>query len=174
MTGWLKDDVKKRPIVRRKAKTFFMIARRSTFASRSRTGEPFAVSYDAEVMKPAETKTTEDADRADQDLPELGVRILSDFGRIVAAEARLLEINIVGAARALVDRIYLAALLIVIAAAGVVSIIGGICLLLHEWMPWWQVLGIVGLASMLLAEILRRTLMHPEVPIVEISTPRGN
>jgi len=124
-------------------------------------------------MKPAETKPAQGDDRGEKeaDLPELGVRILSDFGRIVAAEARLLEINIVGAARTLVDRIYLAAVLIVIAAVGVVSIIGGICLLLHEWMPWWQVLGIVGFTSMLLAEILRRTLMHPNVPIVEISTP---
>lgn len=125
-------------------------------------------------MKPAETKTTESVDRAntETDLPELGVRILSDFGRIVAAEARLLEINIVGAARALVDRMYLASLLIVVAAAGVVSIIGSITLLLHEWMPWWQVLGIVGLASILLAEILRRALMRPEVPMVEM--PRDN
>jgi hypothetical protein len=126
-------------------------------------------------MKPAETKTTESVDRnKETDLPELGVRILSDFGRIVAAEARLLEINIIEAARVLVDRTYLAVLLVVVAAAGVISIIGSIGLLLHEWMPWWQALGILGIASILLAEILRRTLMHPDLPIVEISTPRDD
>jgi hypothetical protein len=125
-------------------------------------------------MKPGETKNAEGADRSETetDLPELGVRILSDFGRIVAAEARLLEINIIGAAQALVDRIYLAAFLIVVVAAGVVSIIGSIALLLHEWMLWWQVLGIVGIASILLAEIVRRAMMPANIPIVEVSTPR--
>jgi hypothetical protein len=132
------------------------------------------------AMKSAETKPAEDAGRADReldkgsDLPELGVRILSDFGRIVAAEARLLEINIIEAAQALVGRIYIAALLIVVGAVGVVAIIASIGLLLHEWMPWWQALGILGIALILLAEILRRALTHPDVPLVEISTPRDN
>jgi hypothetical protein len=108
------------------------------------------------------------------DLPDLGVRILTDFGRIVAAEARLLETNLVGAAQALIDRVYLTAILVVIAAAGVVSIIGSIVMLLHQWMPWWQVLGIVGVGSLLVAAILRRILMPRDVPIFEISTPRDN
>ena len=108
------------------------------------------------------------------DLPDLGVRILTDFGRIVAAEARLLETNLVGAAQALVDRVYLTAILVVVAAAGVVSLIGCIVMLLHLWMPWWQVLGIVGLASLLLAAILRRILIPHDVPMFQISTPRDN
>ena len=108
------------------------------------------------------------------DLPDLGVRILTDFGRIVAAEARLLETNLVGAAQALIDRIYLTAILVVVVAAGVVSIIGSIVMLLHQWMPWWQVLGVVGVGSLLLAAILRRILMPRDVPIFEISTPRDN
>ncbi len=127
-------------------------------------------------MKRAENEIAEDVGRAgkETDLPDLGVRILSDFGRIVAAEARLLEVNIIGAAQALVDRIYLAAVLIVVATAGVVSIVASIIFLLHQWMPWWQVLGIVGIASILLAEIIRRVLMPPDVPIFQISTPRDD
>ena len=126
-------------------------------------------------MKPAEIKPAEDIRRADSeldkgsDLPELAVRMLSDFGRIVAAEARLLEINIIGAAQALVERVYIAALLIVVGASGLVAIIAGIALLLHQWLPWWQVLGILGLALILLAEVLRRTLTRPDVPTVETS-----
>ena len=127
-------------------------------------------------MKPSESEIAEGVGRGrrETDLPDLGVRILSDFGRIVAAEARLLETNIVGAAQALVDRVYLAAILIVVATAGVVSIVGSIILLLHQWMPWWQVLGIVGLGSILVAAILRRVLMPRDVPIFQISTPRDN
>jgi hypothetical protein len=126
-------------------------------------------------MKPAETEVAEGVGRVPrEDLPDLAVRIVSDFGRIIGAEARLLETNIIGAAQALVDRVYLAAILIVIAAAGVVSIIGSIIMLLHQWMPWWQVLGIVGLASIVIASVLRRVLMPPDVPVFQISSPRDN
>ena len=110
--------------------------------------------------------------RRETDLPDLGVRIITDFGRIVAAEARLLETNLLGAAQALVDRVYLTAILVVVAAAGIVSIIGSIMMLLHQWMPWWQVLGIVGITSILLAAILRRILMPRDVSVFQISTTR--
>jgi hypothetical protein len=97
------------------------------------------------------------------DLSDLALRILSDFARIVAAEARLLESNIVGAAQALVDRVYIASTLIVLAGAGVLAMLASVILLLHHWMPWWQVLGLVGIASIVLAEVLRRTLI-PAAP----------
>ena len=125
-------------------------------------------------MKSADNEIAEGVSRVrrETDLPDLGIRIITDFGRIVAAEARLLETNLVGAAQALVDRVYLTAILVVVAAAGIVSIIGSIIMLLHQWMPWWQVLGIVGLASLLLAAILRRILIPRDVPMFQISTPR--
>ena len=127
-------------------------------------------------MKPAETEVSEGVGRVrrENDLPDLGVRILADFGRIVSAEARLLESNVVGAAQALLDRAYLSLILVVIAAAGVVSIIASIILLLHKWMPWWQVLGIVGLASIAIASVLRRVFMPPDVPAFQVSSPRNN
>jgi hypothetical protein len=95
----------------------------------------------------------------EQDLPELGVRILSDFARIVAAEARLIETNLVGAAQSLLDRVYITATLVVLAAAGVLALLASIALLLHQFMPWWQVLGAVGLCAIIAAELLRRTLI---------------
>jgi len=127
-------------------------------------------------MKSSENEIAEGVGRArrETDLPDLGVRILTDFGRILAAEARLLETNLVGAAQALVDRVYLTAILVVIAAAGIVSLIGSIVMLLHQWMPWWQVLGIVGLGSLILAAILRRILMPRDVPIFQVATSRDN
>jgi hypothetical protein len=103
----------------------------------------------------------------EEELPELAVRILSDFARIVAAEARLLESNVVGAANTLVDRLYIAAILIVLAAAGVVALLIGLVLLMHHWMPWWEVLGAVGLCALVVAEVLRRTLIPaPSVPAI--------
>ena len=89
----------------------------------------------------------------------MAVRILSDFARIVAAEARLLESNIVGAANTLLDRVYIAFILIVLAATGVVALLTSLILLMHHWMPWWQVLGTIGLCAIVVAEVLRRTLI---------------
>lgn len=105
-------------------------------------------------------------ERQPQDqLPELAVRILSDVARIVAAEARLLESNIVGAAQTLLGQVYLVSTLIVLAAAGVVALLASLVLLLHHWMPYWQVLGVVGVGAVVLAELLRRSLIPATVNI---------
>jgi hypothetical protein len=112
-------------------------------------------------MKANETNITVERQRREEELPELAVRILSDFARIVAAEARLLESNIVAAANTLVDRVYVAAILIVLAAAGAVAMLGSVVLLLHHWMPWWQVLGAVGICAIVVAAVLRRALIPP-------------
>jgi hypothetical protein len=90
------------------------------------------------------------------ELPELAARLLADFARIVAAEARLLESNIVGAAQICLDRASIASILIVLRAAGVVALLASLMLLLHLWMPWWQVLGVVGVGAIVAAEVLTR------------------
>lgn len=110
-------------------------------------------------MKPNESDLAIEQGEREAELPELAVRILSDFTRIVAAEARLLESNIVGAAQTFLDRVYIASTLIVLAAAGVVALLASLALLLHEWMRWWQVLGLVGVSAILVAEVLRRSLI---------------
>ena len=112
-------------------------------------------------MKANNNNITVERQPRDEELPELAVRILSDFARIVAAEARLVETNIVEAANSLVDRVYIAAILVVLAAIGVVAMLSSVVLLLHHWMPWWQVLGAVGLFAIVVAAILRRSLIPP-------------
>jgi Putative Actinobacterial Holin-X, holin superfamily III len=110
-------------------------------------------------MKASDNNITVERQPREEELPELAVRILSDFARIVAAEARLVESNIVAAANSLVDRVYISAILIVLAAAGVVAMLSSVVLLLHHWMPWWQVLGAVGIVALVVAAVLRRTLI---------------
>jgi hypothetical protein len=110
-------------------------------------------------MKANDNNLTVEGQGREEELPELAVRILSDFARIVAAEARLVESNIVEAANSLVDRVYIAAILIVLAAAGVVAMLSSVVLLLHHWMPWWQVLGAVGICAIVAAAVLRRALI---------------
>ena len=102
------------------------------------------------------------------DLPELGVRILGDFARIVAAEARLVEGTVIGIAQAFVDRLYIASIMMVLALAGVLAVVGSVVALLHLWLPWWQVLGVVGFGALILAAILKHTLMRSDVPFYEL------
>ncbi len=124
-------------------------------------------------MKSSESSIAVERERHEADMPELAVRILSDFARIVAAEARLLESNIVQAANTLVDRVYIAAILVVLAAGGVGALLASVVLLLHHWMPWWQVLGLVGVVAILLAEILRRSLIpSPSSAVSSMSVAR--
>ena len=112
-------------------------------------------------MKSNESNIAIERERREEELPELAVRILSDFARIVAAEARLIESNIVSAANTLLDRVYIVSALIVLAAAGVIALLSSVALLLHHWMPWWQVMGVVGVVAIVGAEVLRRTLIPP-------------
>lgn len=122
-------------------------------------------------MKSNESDRNASAPR-EADLPDLAVRILSDFARIVAGEARLLESNIAGAAQTFLDRVYVASTLIVLAVAGVVAILASVVLLLHQWMPWWQVLGLVGIGAVVVAEVFRRALIRPDESDSAIPMPR--
>jgi uncharacterized membrane protein YqjE len=123
-------------------------------------------------MKSNESNIAVEPERHEAELPELAVRILSDFARIVAAEARLLESNIVEAANALVGRVYIAGILIVLAAGGVVALMASVVFLLHQWMPWWQVLGLVGVTAIILAEVLRRSLIPaPSASAISVARP---
>ena len=121
-------------------------------------------------MKASDNNITVERQPREEELPELAVRILSDFARIVAAEARLVESNIVAAANSLVDRVYIAAILIVLAAGGVVAMLSSVVLLLHHWMPWWQVLGAVGIFALVAAAVLRRALIpRAAAPVVSLA-----
>jgi hypothetical protein len=123
-------------------------------------------------VKSNQSNITIEHERHEQELPDLAVRVLADFARIVSAEARLVESNIVSAANTLLDRVYIVSILMVLAAAGVVALVGSLGLLLHHWIPWWQVLGIVGVLAIVAAELLRRSLIpHHPVSGTSLSRP---
>ena len=92
------------------------------------------------------------------ELPELAVRALSDFERVVAAEARLFETNLVTASNGFLERLYIQSILIVVAAVGMVTLFVSVALILHQWLRWWQVMGILGACLLVAAEVLRRAL----------------
>lgn len=110
-------------------------------------------------MKPNESDLTTEQQPRENELPELAVRVLSDFERIVAAEAGLIEANIIRAAQVLFDRLYVEALLIGLAAIGGIAVVISFALLLHEWMKWWQAMLVLGVCVIVAAELLRRALV---------------
>jgi hypothetical protein len=60
----------------------------------------------------------------------------------------------------------------VLAIGGVGALLASLVLLLHRWMPWWQVLGLVGITAIVVAEVLRRTLIPAPASKSEISVAR--
>lgn len=110
-------------------------------------------------MKSNESDVAIEQEHRQPELPELALRALSDFERIVQAEARLFEDNIVSAAQVLLDRVYVEAILIGLALIGGAALLVSIALLLHEWMRWWEALGLLGVCAMIAAEALRRSLV---------------
>ena len=110
-------------------------------------------------MEPNESNALEhEPAHREAELPELAARALSDFARILAAEARLLETDFVSAAQSLLDRLYIEAILIVVAAVGVVALVISFALVLHHWLHWWQVTGLLGACAIVAALGLRRLL----------------
>ena len=76
--------------------------------------------------------------------------------------------TVVGVAQAFVERLYLVSIITVLAVVGVVTVIGGVMALLHTWLPWWQVFGVGGIGSLILAAVLKHTLMPSGVPFHEL------
>ena len=110
-------------------------------------------------MKSNESNIAIEQAPREPELPELLLRALSDFERIVKAEARLFEENLVSAAQVLLDRVYIEAILIGLAAVGIVALLASFALLLHQWMRWWEALGLLGVCAIIAAEALRRSLV---------------
>jgi hypothetical protein len=110
-------------------------------------------------MEPNQSENAVRQAPREPELPDLAVRAISDFERILAAEARLLETNLLTATHKLLDRLYIQSILIVMGAVGIIALLVSVALILHRWLPWWQALGLLGVSTLVAAEVLRRSLI---------------
>jgi hypothetical protein len=108
-------------------------------------------------VEPNESENAARQVAREPELPDLAVRALSDFERIIAAEAHLLETNLLVLSNKFLERLYVQSIVITIAALGTVMLLVGVALILHRWQPWWRVMGILGVFLLVAAEVLRRT-----------------
>jgi VIT1/CCC1 family predicted Fe2+/Mn2+ transporter len=98
---------------------------------------------------------------ATSDWPTLIERAVDDVSRILRSEVHMLQTS-VGAALELQVSKTIAHL-----ANTVVMLIGALCMLcafiflLHQWLPWWQAFGAIGVATLLVG-IVGSAVTRPE------------
>jgi hypothetical protein len=94
---------------------------------------------------------------ASSDWPTLIERAVDDVSRILRSEAHMLETSL-GAALQLQIANTIGRLMIVAAMlSGAICILFASILLLHQWLPWWQAFGLVGLTMLVAGIIINAT-----------------
>ena len=83
--------------------------------------------------------------------PALLATLLEDFTRVLQSEVKLLRASIDSALKTAVVRAVSQLVLVVIALYGLLCLIGAAVVFLHEWIEWWQALGLTGVALVLVA-----------------------
>jgi VIT1/CCC1 family predicted Fe2+/Mn2+ transporter len=81
---------------------------------------------------------------ASPDWATLTERALDDLSRIVRSEIHMLQTSIETAVEARIDRVVTRAMTIAAMVCGAFCILCAVILLLHQWLLWWQSLGIAG------------------------------
>jgi hypothetical protein len=104
---------------------------------------------------------------ASNEWPTLLARMVDDLSRIVETELRLFEANLVGLLSSTVDRAIAGMLMVAASVVGATCLLVALILLLHNWLEWWQAVGIVGLAMVLPALIAYFKMSTPRASAVK-------
>lgn len=94
--------------------------------------------------------------------PTLLGRMVDDLSRIVETELRLFEANLVGLLNTTVDRAIAGMLLLALSVVGGACLLVALILLLHQWLPLWEAIGIVGLAIEVIGAIAFLSIRAPK------------
>jgi Putative Actinobacterial Holin-X, holin superfamily III len=92
--------------------------------------------------------TTDGVSKNDPDWSSLAGQVVDDISRILHSEADLLQVRMGEAVNAGISKSLRAFSMLALAIWGAGCILLGTILLLHEWIPLWQALGVVGLLTM--------------------------
>jgi len=110
--------------------------------------------------------TIDRASAAHPDWATLTERALDDVSRIVRSEAHMLQTSIGAAMEARIDNVVVRLTTIIAMVCGAICILCASILLLHQWLPWWQSFGIIGV-GILAAGIVSRAMMSPLAQVRE-------
>jgi hypothetical protein len=78
--------------------------------------------------------------------PTLLDRALADVGRIIQLDVQLLEAKLAQSLMATADRVIARMLVLYTSVLGASCLLASLIFLLHDWMPWWECFGAVGIA----------------------------
>lgn len=81
----------------------------------------------------------------DSSWPQLLAETVDEVARIVRTEIRLAEASLRRMFENQTERVMGALFLLVALVYGSIFILGGVVLLIHQWLAWWMAFGITGI-----------------------------
>jgi hypothetical protein len=85
----------------------------------------------------------------------LAARAVDDVSRVIQGEMQLLEVRVRSAIEGQVESIFLTLTAVAVAIVGALCLVVALVGFLHQWMAYWQAMGIVGLSFVLLGIVMR-------------------
>jgi len=85
----------------------------------------------------------------------LAARAVDDISRVIQGEMRLLEVRLRSAIDGQVENIFLTLAAVAVATIGALCLLVALIGFLHQWMPYWEATGIVGLTFVIGGIIMR-------------------
>jgi len=94
------------------------------------------------------------------DWPTLMERALDDVSRILRSEVHMLQTSIGATLEAQFSNALAQLVIVAVMMSGAICVLSAAILLLHQWLPWWQAFGIVGL-PLLVVGLVSNAAMKP-------------
>jgi len=79
-----------------------------------------------------------------QSWPALLAKLIVDLTKVVEAEARVARASVEPILTAVLDHWLLQIAIAAIALVGCLLLLAAAIFMLHQWLPWWEAVGIVG------------------------------
>jgi len=83
------------------------------------------------------------------DWPTLIERVVEDVSRILRSEAHIFQTNIGAALEFQISKTIARLTNILMILIGALFMLCALLFLLHQWLPWWQAFGVIGLTMLL-------------------------
>jgi hypothetical protein len=101
------------------------------------------------AMPDRQTLPIDGTSGASSDWPTLVERVVDDVARILRSEAQMFQTNLGAALELQINSTLTRLTIVALIIGGAICILFASILLLHEWLPWWQAFGIVGITIFL-------------------------
>jgi CHASE2 domain-containing sensor protein len=95
------------------------------------------------------------------DWPTLIERAVDDVSRIVRSEAHMFQTSMGAALEVHISKTAAHLTNAVVILIGALCMLCALIFLIHQWLPWWQAFGIVGLVTLLVGIVSNAAMRRP-------------